>query len=349
MGWANGYRLFPMADLRIRRSDPDLGANEGDFLWLSKTHGTSIEDLRKMTLAGGGSLLMDGSRHRHFPWWIPPRYGTRLPGRGAMYCPSCLAEDDVPHFRLSWRFAFNYACLKHETQLIDQCPACGVPPWPGGCGVLDHVHPRFQSHGCCWQCGFDMRQTRPIECRQVTQPQSWLSDGVCDLANSHVPTSEMFSALRAVCQLFIRTRSRDLILLNSDRWSSIAKQVDPFSSEDVIERLPVAVRADLVPAAVSLILDWPHSFLTFANECGISRTHFNGTYHLSPAWFNECVDQNLARQNRWVSAAMIRNAVVELRREGEAPTKHKVRKRLRWQGDFSAELLLVDEGLQSDT
>lgn len=261
-----------------------------------------------------------------------------------MYCPVCLNEDKVPHFRLSWRFAFNYACHKHETRLIDQCPACGVAPWPGGCGVLDHVHPRFQSHVHCWQCGFDMRQTKLIECRQVTELQSWLSEGLCDLANSKVPAGEMFSALRAVCQLFIRARSRDLVLASPGPWSAVAKQIETSTSDDVTERLPVAVRAVLVPAALSLFLDWPHRFVAFANECGISRTHFNGTFNLSPAWFNECVNKNLARQNRWVTPAMIREAVVSLRSEGETPTKQKVRKLLRWQGNFSSELLLAEDG-----
>lgn len=43
---------------------------------------------------------------------------------GTRFCPLCLKEDDIPHFRYYWRFSFVTACFKHKQLLDKVCPQC---------------------------------------------------------------------------------------------------------------------------------------------------------------------------------------------------------------------------------
>lgn len=45
---------------------------------------------------------------------------------GIQYCPSCLAEDAKPYFRLQWRFAWHTSCEKHGSVLRDRCHVCNA-------------------------------------------------------------------------------------------------------------------------------------------------------------------------------------------------------------------------------
>ncbi|WP_313857907.1 TniQ family protein [Burkholderia cenocepacia] len=40
------------------------------------------------------------------------------------YCPACLGGDEVPYFRLSWRFAYKFVCEIHRCPLLDTCVYC---------------------------------------------------------------------------------------------------------------------------------------------------------------------------------------------------------------------------------
>lgn len=41
------------------------------------------------------------------------------------YCPACLEGDEISHFRISWRFAYNFVCEIHRCPLFDACVYCG--------------------------------------------------------------------------------------------------------------------------------------------------------------------------------------------------------------------------------
>lgn len=50
--------------------------------------------------------------------------GSGVAGR---FCPECL-RDSGGRWRLSWQFAFGFACLRHRILLVDVCPQCGQNP-----------------------------------------------------------------------------------------------------------------------------------------------------------------------------------------------------------------------------
>ncbi len=86
---------------------------------LSAASGLSVSDVRAMTLAHYRKTFLRAPVHagqagKVFPWG--PAYGSR-------YCPGCLAESGG-RWRLSWRLAWSFACLRHQCLLADLCPYC---------------------------------------------------------------------------------------------------------------------------------------------------------------------------------------------------------------------------------
>lgn len=340
-GWANGYRIFPVPDGRLRRVDPDLGAGDIDAGWLARSHLQTVERVRSLTYASLVGQLGSSTKPReHPPWLIPARYGKAVTDHGAMFCPHCLAQDAEPYFRLSWRLAFNYACPTHEVLLVDTCATCDARPWPAGCGVPEHLSFRFTSLSMCWRCGCDLRLARTSPFRAPAEPARWLRGDRAECGPSGCSTIELFGCLRAICQAFLRHKSRRLLMKIEGAVGDVAGLIDEVASDArCAEHLAVRIRRDLMAVGIELMKSWPANLETTALRTGISRVHFSSATHLGPEWFNRWVCTALSRQNRGVGEAEIRAAIAEIRQSGCRPTKVAVRKLLCWQGEIPNELL----------
>lgn len=279
------------------------------------------------------------ARRRHAAWWLPARYGKQQASIAAMFCPLCLQLDAVPHYRLGWRLAFNYACAAHGVLLHESCGNCAAPPWPAGCGVADRISSRFTSFDVCWKCGQAPAATSHKQAIQQDLPNSWLTEGYAQIGEAMVPSSEAFAALRALCQLFVRKDTRALIASGRGPCAEAARLLGGEDDLRSIELASVRIRAAVIPASLGLLVKWPQVFIDFTAEVGISRMHFNASYQSHPAWFNDCLRNHLARQNRWVTPEMIRSTARQILVAGGIPTKAAIRQKLAWQGDISDELM----------
>lgn len=334
--WANGYRLYPVPDERTRRADPDVGENEAELQWVSELHGVSRSTVELMTLRAYVGKVVSHLTLRSQPrWWLRARYGTHPPNFGPMYCPKCLGTDPTPYFRLIWRLGFITACPLHKTQLHDHCHQCGNAPWPSGCGVQGNVNPEFQSLRFCWHCDSDLSAATSIMLVGASDITDWLGKDRTDIGRINVSCLEAFGALRAICQVFLRNRPRSCIERSGTLWAQLASSLSEEAKQtQTVETLHVEDRALLVPAGLKIIDGWPDSFVRFANESGVSRTHFNGTECLQPQWMNEVINSKLAKQNRNVTDAVLATALTTLTQQLERiPTKTELRRHLAWQGE----------------
>jgi len=335
VGWANGYRLFPLRSGALRRSDPDLGLHLEDLRWVAATHGSTSADVTAMTFRGhAGALVSDVESRKHPPWWLRSRYGSSERSHGAMFCPVCLATDKVPYFRLSWRLGFNTACEQHGVHFLDSCRRCGAAPWPAACGGIEHLCSGFETLDRCWRCADRLSAQAASTPRVSATPAAWLRRASLPAGLEHAPTTELLSALRAVCQLFVRTKTRRL-LAATGAWQPLSDRCEqePMGA-NAVEHLPVLLRSSVIDAAVKLLDNWPEEFVQTSAACGITRAHFCGASHLHPIWMEQVINSRLAKQNRWVTQVDIRTAVADLRQQGLAVTKAAIRKRLAWQGDI---------------
>lgn len=336
-GWANGYSLFPILDERRRRTDPDRCVRADDLQWLSAAHELEPKAILNMTLASmAGRIHAPQNADLHPPWWVRARYPANARSYGPMLCSLCLQSDEVPYFRLFWRFGFVTRCPIHRIQLDDQCPGCHSAPWPRGSGARETMSKKFVDFRKCWRCGMEMLKKDQCKKDWVDDKwRPWLDTGTAGLGDLVVPSNEAFMALRAICQLFLRNRSRSQILRHANQWATL---VSSLSGEAVrtqaIEQCSVSDRARVVPVGVDLLQHWPVQFLNFAEACRLRREHFSGSYQLMPSWMQQIVNTQLARQNRWVTSAVLSETIKSLTTElGHAPCQTAVRRRLKWSGE----------------
>lgn len=111
-------------------------------------------ETQRRTLERGGSSN-DLSAFPEDPRWVVPaaaRGRSRI-GR-TPFCPRCWATDRTPYYRIAWRFAWNVACERHRTMLLDRCPWCDAALSP-------HLLPAGEpTLAICHHCGSDLRQSR---------------------------------------------------------------------------------------------------------------------------------------------------------------------------------------------
>lgn len=346
VAWANGYRLFPVRDGRTRRVDPDMGSDVADIGWMADLHGCQDSTCRLMTLGGHVGHLVDRVASRSQPsWWLRSRYGKTAPSHGSMFCSQCLDADEVPYFRLSWRFGFTTVCSVHHTLLIDRCPGCQRPPWPSACGVGDRISNQFHSMGYCPYCDFDLTDANCSGLASPTILDHLLDDTASVQVLFNAPCVEALAAIRSICHLFIRNRSRKAILESNSKWSAIAQAVSETALQfNSVDHAPVGDRHLLVTAALEICKDWPSSFLTFAKEASITRMHFNAATKLQPAWMTTIVDNHLAKQNRFVSEETLNEAHARMSAMlGRPPYKFELRRELQWQGSRWLDTLYAGE------
>lgn len=281
LGWANGYRLYPVKDERTRRTDPDLQVSEAEAAWLENLSMTSRDRIQGLTLRGAS--LVPAGRARHPIWVIPCR--TQKTGRwGSGVCPACLGNDEVPYMRLQWRLGYVIACPRHGQWLLDACPNCRRAIWPTGYGVASTLHASHTSHAHCWACGFDLRLANLPGSNAAGFPESTLLTlrsrlgAAVDTATSD---EALLRGLHELCQLVIR--------LNKD---------DRGHKEHMVELMPIEDRRAAITSALDWLKDFPNGLQAAAKEYGFSRTNFNGRYGLLPRWLRKVVDHDLAKQKR---------------------------------------------------
>lgn len=140
---------LPTAQLDFTSSPPDIGR-------MAESTFTAPEAI---THAFNGLTLLSDSQY------------ACLTQRGSFpiyrYCVSCLAADEIAHFRTTWRLAFSFVCQKHHELLRDSCPYCGR-------GLDLSKHPKFivaeseRVLAHCPQCSGRLDGQAPI-----SVPESW--------------------------------------------------------------------------------------------------------------------------------------------------------------------------------
>lgn len=342
--WRNGYTLFPVHSLRLRRVDPDVGLHETELTWLANTHNLEVQSLRPMTLVGKlGLINHDVGPHSQPEWWLRGRVAGAKKKTGPMYCPVCLLEDKEPFFRLHWRFGFLASCSAHGTELLDHCPFCSEPVWPGGAGIPSKLSPRFTSFRNCWACGCDLSSIHSgtVNADLERALLRGLQLGVVKVGAFDFPVIEVLQAIRGICQLFLRNRTRALILKSDSNYKQVFDFLSPGSEDNrTVEFMGVIDRRHLLPISWEILSDWPQSFRKFCADCGLLKWHFDGASHFNPNWMNIEIEDRLSKQNRAITKESLIQTFTELRNSlGRTPPKRELQRALSWRGSKNIDAL----------
>lgn len=150
--------------LQVWNRDIDRLAPEWLITELSDRTGTSIEQVMATTLQSYQGIVYHRHRASGTLSWIQSLklHHRKFEGFGLQFCPNCLAEDEEPYFRKSWRVVFNTLCATHNCMLHDRCPHCGH-------GVAFHRNDMRHAEYVttvslkeCHYCGFDLSESQSI-------------------------------------------------------------------------------------------------------------------------------------------------------------------------------------------
>ena len=132
---------------------------DGHARKLAVASGVENEAIERAALAPIAWKITDGAPAPQGRWpWILTlgARGVKRSG-GSQFCPTCLAEDAKPYYRMQWRLAWHTACEHHQVRLLDRCPECAEALSP------HRLRPDAGHVAQCATCGFDLRQapTKP--------------------------------------------------------------------------------------------------------------------------------------------------------------------------------------------
>lgn len=174
--------------------DLDRGVT-GDRLELLFSH--SFEDRQKILqtmLSNVAPYLIKSSNNA---WILSLGQRSRSNFSGRQVCTQCFKSDGtLAYLRLMWRMGWHTACEKHQINLIDHCPDCGVVIQPF---KIDLEH---GSLAVCSSCRYGLIKYRPqmIDIRILDfqkNADSVLKKGFGLYNNQNISAIEWFDIARA--------------------------------------------------------------------------------------------------------------------------------------------------------
>lgn len=257
-------------------TDIDLDSDPLLFTAISELTSVNPGEIQRM-----GYTLDEGitfaRRIRSVPEWIIPV--TRDDDAPIAFCPSCLATDNVPHYRKLWRYAFAPICPVHGP-MLERCPTCGKPyRLPSQTSEQDLIDGRM---GRCGNC---LERFPPIDAHAVSEPAltQWQGDQARILAALQSGWIHVCGRGEVHVCLYLRgLHEFVLLLLNRQRGSGIAAWIGAQSGIPPcrlrptlrIECLPLAQRITLLAQAAWLSEDWPNRVVSLVSALGLPASLF---------------------------------------------------------------------------
>lgn len=356
LAMANGFRLFPLAPGELRRLDPDVAPPWQALQWVADTHGTTHEQISRMTAAGRYGTTQNTSVKGPRRWIVSMQYSRSAHRRyGLPYCPECLREDSEPYFRLHWRSCLHSHCLRHGTLFQETCSRCNTVAWPGLCVKTATYATSWSAPHICSVCSMDLRDAAPGEFvgampmlvrAPSVEETIVLGDGLPVTAQGYG------DAVWVVCQLFIRIRSARRI---AKHHLSLAPLLSDLHTQTArcVEELPIHLRHRLTTRVHELFTQWPTKLANFCASAQISAAHLSQDREDCPAWFNDFVRQHLCMQVRGISVVQVRAVCERLNASGQPVNKASVSRVLGANSSAAIDLVLrnrtqatKDESLQ---
>ncbi len=328
-GVANGFRRYPRPDGLYSWAEPDCFPALKEAQWLQDEYRLQPEDVRAMCLeAVGNNISFDFGRTKKLRWVIPCA-NRKVWNLGGSCCPLCLEEDEIPYFRLSWRFAFITHCPKHGCPLIEQCSTCSTLLWPTNVRNIS-TNRQFDFRNC-HSCGSALEA-----CGDMHEPLMSTSRVLWDCATTQlVPahlkqaknSCEVFSALWAISQLLLRKNASGIWKFFPDDFSKFDRGKFNFGEGiNTIELLPNEARRSVIDAAYWMISEWPNHFVLISQKAHLSRYLFSPIWLSQPQWMTNVIEENLSIRTIGITSLQVHAAIDSIKDAGKPVSKMAVRR-----------------------
>lgn len=276
-------------------NDVDRTINPSLSSILETASGVTADECKNTTLEAFAHALWPDLYKGPINWLLPiGKYGRYRKLYGQQYCRLCLAEDENPYFRKSWRLAFNTCCLTHGVYLQDACPSCHSPiqfhTSDFGLSILSR-----ESHiTTCGFCMHDLRQTlNESETPATTEAlsiQTWmrslLMDGFGTIDGYDTqPSALLFQGLHCLLRPF--TSSTRLARIQSATNAYYGELDLTFSGKKFSSKFEfrrIGDRVLCMRGLYFLLQDWPKQFIDICRKQRISSSYLQDFHKPLPYW-----------------------------------------------------------------
>ena len=348
---ALGNGLLPSTFCQLEFNDPRLLALDIDrterahvITRMAEKTGTAQDSAEQTVLRSLQGELVEGwVAHGRMRWLLYAGARHRLRRlAGPQFCPRCLAEDDHPYFRRSWRLALYAACPHHSVILLDRCPDCQAPLMPY----------RAEQLHLCGSCDSDLRTSaaQPADFpalvlhrrNSLALERGWTTLCETDFLRSHLYFDLLYQILRI---LYTGKRCGRLRTVIADQWGGDDPAIS-FPRRE-LEAFSPSQRHRLLALAARLLEGWPYRFVGACAEAGVWEAYALFDVKDTPYALAEPIRRYLCRAVYAPAEGEVLAAMAFLRRQGIDPSQHRLKP---YVGDtqIASRLLAVEANTRSD-
>ena len=279
--------------LQVWNRDIDRLAPEWLITELSDRTGTNIEQVMGATLQSYQEVVYHRHRASGTLSWIQSLklHHRKFEGFGLQFCPKCLAADEEPYFRKSWRVAFNTICATHNCMLHDRCPDCGY-------GVAFHRndmrHTQYMtilSLKECHQCGFDLSRSQAIrpkyESKGISRFLSNLSQKLLDESLGQSEIDNLLVMHHFAKLIFTRNST---VKLYSHLCDDVGIDEVTLNTEDDIEGADIKTRHHVLQVVAYLMFDLESRLRHAVTGKAVRYNHLKKDFNDMPTWYEMLIE-----------------------------------------------------------
>lgn len=253
------HRIWGRSHGLLHQRDMDRGGLPVAMVRLAQVSRLPLERIEAATLGAYDGWLFTGMARRGAIHWVMPvvDHLHRRHAFGQQACPACMAGDEVPYFRRTWRLSLHCLCVKHRCRLVDRCAQCQAPLIAHRGDVGKFVPPIDAGPAYCPLCRHDHRSSPvaavadALTIEHQRQLLDALSKGWINVAGAPVYSPLFFDGLWMLWSF-----------LDAAPWSGPLSIKD---SEDTryggIDHLTPSRRLVILRASASILADWPDGLM----------------------------------------------------------------------------------------
>ena len=303
MAFAHKKRLPLLLDLFVRRNGYEISRIDIDFKYdddlfeiISQKSGFNKKTILNMSLRSEEGHLFICNNCLYPPKQIR-KLADKRTHNGLMFCPKCLAEDEIPYFRKQWRYHFYNACPKHKVFLSDRCWVCYQRV------RLDQMN-SFEEIVFCHNCGNDLRVTRvkvvsehyDLGLKAISWFESGLKNGYFIINKKKVKSLWIFEGMtRIYWKLDV---GEDLVLHGFpllEEYKNICRVLKRYNSKKMS---PVYKSFFVNTMVYHIFLNYPNNFLIFIKDNKYTHRTFTHGVKNKSLWYIDLIAEIIPAQNK---------------------------------------------------
>ncbi len=281
---------------RISSIDIDFLYNEKLFNKLALKSNLTVKEILDLSLRSEEGYLFACNDCLY-----PPKQIRKLKDKrthnGLMFCPKCLAEDNIPYFRKQWRYLFYNACPKHKILLTDRCWCCYNEI---KFSKINHMN----KLSYCSYCENDLSTTTIIHLQSNykygLKAIKWFEKGLHKgyFIINHKKVASLF-VFESFTQLtFLLDRKENLVLDKFPmitEYKNLCKKLEHYNSKKIN-----SIKKDFILTSMVYFLfqNFPNNFIQFAQDNKLTHRDFTHGFKETSYWYKKILNEIIPIQNR---------------------------------------------------